>query len=84
MKIFQKTLSSSLSIDKNDTVYSLSIQGVTGTTTVTTTGTFKGESSGDVDFSAGKGATYAATITNPLDGVTITTTGSYEVCIMIY
>lgn len=84
MKIFQKTLSGSLTIDRSDTVYSLSIKGNTGTTTVTTTGTFKGESSGSVDFTNGEGATYAATINNPIEGVTITTTGTYEVVIMIY
>lgn len=84
MKIFQKTLSSSLTIDRADTVYSLSIKGDSGVTTVSTTGIFKGESSGSVDFSQGEGITYAATINNPLDGITITTTGSYEVVIMIY
>jgi hypothetical protein len=84
MKIFQKTLSSSLSIDRGDTVYSLSIKGVTGTTTVITNGIFKGQSSGAVDFSEGEGATYAATITNPLEGISITTTGTYDIQILIY
>lgn len=84
MKIFQKTMTTSISVDKNDTVYSLSVKGVSGVTTVTTNGVFKGIPSGGIDFAENQGQTFAADIRNPLEGLTITTTGSYDVTILIY
>lgn len=80
--VFTYTLTNgTLTIASVDNVSRLTILCKAGTTLFLGTSTFKGLNSGDNELSAGQGLTLmASSVTQPLDGITITCATGGDVC----
>lgn len=84
MRFFISTLSTTLEILDEDQVASISIKCITGTTTVASAATFKNLPAGNTVLTAGESTTIVGEFNNFIQGITITTTGTYSVVIPLF
>lgn len=84
-KIWTYTLAAgSLNISSNDNVQNISIQTLTGTTTVTGGLAFQGINSQPISLAAGEGMTISGNpFGNPVDGVSITASGDCRIILTV-